>query len=82
MTTSTAIAKFLQDNLYSVFAETDPPKRLAAMSRLWVPSSESLFVDPIGLFRSHDAISDLIDTLQKKHPGMVFTELGINSPCT
>ncbi|KAH8810929.1 hypothetical protein F5884DRAFT_897452 [Xylogone sp. PMI_703] len=76
MTSSTTVTKLVQENLREVFGESDPKKRLSALSRLWVPSSESLFVDPLGVFRSHEAISDLVGSLHVQYPGMAFSERG------
>jgi len=76
MTTSTVVTKILQDNLYLIFGESDPEKRLVALSQLWVPSSNSLFIDPLGIFRSHQAISDLVGSLHKENQGWEFKETG------
>jgi hypothetical protein len=76
MTSPTTISKIVQENLHAVFGEEDPQKRLSVLARLWVPSTESLFIDPLGLFHGHDAISGIISSLHAQYPGMIFSELG------
>ena len=76
MTSHKDVTSVVRENLHLVFGEKDPGKRLAELSRLWVPSSKSLFIDPLGLFRGHEAINNLISSLHTQYPGMAFTELG------
>ena len=76
MTSSSTVSKISLDNLHLVFDELDPAKRLAELSRLWVPSPDCMFIDPEGVYRSHEAVSDVTGALQKRYPGAVFTELG------
>lgn len=76
MTSSSTVSKISLDNLHLVFDEPDPAKRLAELSRLWVQSPDCMFIDPEGVYRSHEAISDVSGALQKRYPGAVFTELG------
>ncbi|KAJ5443930.1 uncharacterized protein N7458_007802 [Penicillium daleae] len=76
MTSPKDVTSIVRENLHLVFGEADPEKRLAELSRLWVPSSKSLFIDPLGLFRGHEAINNLISSLHAQYPGMAFTELG------
>lgn len=76
MTSSKDVNTIVRENLHLVFGERDPDKRLTTLSRLWVPSSKSLFIDTLGLFCGHEAISNLISSLHARYPGMVFTELG------
>ena len=76
MTSPEDVTSIVRENLHLVFGEEDPEKRLSELSRLWVPSSKSLFIDPLGLFRGYEAISNLISSLQAQYPGMIFTELG------
>jgi hypothetical protein len=74
MTSDESITQLVRDNLYLVFGETNLEKRLAALSRLWV--EDCLFVDPMGIFRTHGDISNLITSLQSENRGKVFMELG------
>lgn len=76
MTSSKDVSLIVRENLHLVFGEVDPDKRLKELSRLWAHSSKSLFIDPLGLFCGHKAISNLIGSLLAQYPGMVFTELG------
>jgi hypothetical protein len=69
-----------KDNLHIVFGETDVNKRLETISNLYVQSSEVLFIDPMGAFRSHQAISDMVSKLQEMGPGDVFSEIGVYAP--
>lgn len=75
MTTKDQAIQLTKENLHSVFGEKDTQKRLQKLSELWVPDSEALFIDPLGAFKSHKAISDMVSRLQESGPGQVFTEL-------
>lgn len=75
----TAIA-LTKSNLHAIFSEKDITKRLQAISSLWV-SLDALFIDPLGVFKSHQAISDMVDKIQSMGgPEDVFTELS-EWPC-
>jgi hypothetical protein len=50
-------------NLSDIFGQKDVGKRLKNISDLWVPSNEVLFVDAMGVFKSHQAISDMVDEI-------------------
>lgn len=78
MTTKERAIKITKENLHLVFGETSAPKRLEKISELYVPS-EVLFVDPMGVFKTHEAISDVVTNLQAMGPGQVFSELGEHS---
>jgi hypothetical protein len=79
MTTKDKAIQLTKDNLHLVFGETSAPKRLEKIGELYVPSSEALFVDPMGVFKTHEAISDMVAKLQALGPGQVFTEIGERS---
>jgi lauroyl/myristoyl acyltransferase len=79
MTTKDKVIQLTKDNLQRVFGETSAPKRLEMIRELWVPSSEALFVDPLGVFKSHEAISDMVVKIQAINPGQGFTEIGESS---
>jgi hypothetical protein len=51
-------------NLSSVFGQKDIAKRMQAIADLWVPSADVLFVDALGVFKSHEAISDMVNKIQ------------------
>jgi hypothetical protein len=50
-------------NLSDIFGENDVNKHLKAISDLWVPRPGVLFVDAMGAFKSHQAISDMVDKI-------------------
>ncbi|RYN31483.1 hypothetical protein AA0112_g6459 [Alternaria arborescens] len=51
-------------NLSSIFGQKDVPTRMQAIADLWVPSADVLFVDALGVFKSHEAISEMVDKIQ------------------
>jgi hypothetical protein len=57
--------------MHRVFDETDLDKRKAAIADLWV--EDGLFIDPVGVFRGHEAISTAVDGLHETIPGSLFT---------
>jgi hypothetical protein len=64
-------------NLSQIFGEKDAAKRLVTIAELWVPSSEVLFVDATGVFKSHRAISDMVDKIMSMSgPDDQFVTLG------
>jgi len=75
MTSSSAVSKIYLDNFHLVFDEPDPAIRLAEHYRLWVSSLDCMFIDPEGVYHSHEAVSDMSSALQKRYPGAVFAEL-------
>jgi hypothetical protein len=50
-------------NLSAIFGERHVPTRLTAIADLWVPSGDALFVDPSGVFKTHDAIGGMVDRI-------------------
>jgi hypothetical protein len=40
------------------------PTRMQAIADLWVPSPDVVFVDALGVFKSHEAISGMVDKIQ------------------
>lgn len=77
MTSTQEVSKILHDNLFHVFGEEDYEKRLASLSQLWVADSECIFIDPMGIFRTHKDISDFIGKLLGDNVGKVFTVRGV-----
>lgn len=71
-----AAISVVKANLHDVFEEPDPMKRRAAIERLWVPSSEAVFIDPDRIWRGHDEIDACVAGLTKKFEGWVFGEIG------
>ncbi|KAF2007196.1 hypothetical protein P154DRAFT_592409 [Amniculicola lignicola CBS 123094] len=85
MTTKETAIQLTRANLYSIFGETNPSTRLSKIAQLWVPDTEVLFIDPLGVFNTHQGISDMVAKLQDMGPGQVFTELSevdVLSPST
>ncbi|KAH7126950.1 hypothetical protein B0J11DRAFT_290328 [Dendryphion nanum] len=76
MTSKAQAIQLTKDNLHRIFGETDEKKRLEAIASIWVPSSDLLFVDPLGVFKTHQGISDMVAKLQELGPGQVFSERG------
>ncbi|KAK3049686.1 hypothetical protein LTR09_009108 [Extremus antarcticus] len=76
MTTSSLAVSVVKDNLHSVFEEPDATKRRAAIERLWVQSSDAVFVDPGHVWRGHDGIDQCVAALVEKFKGWVFAEIG------
>ncbi|KAF2876900.1 hypothetical protein BDV95DRAFT_614175 [Massariosphaeria phaeospora] len=72
---STAIS-LTRSNLTSIFSEPNANARLSAIQQLWAPSGDCLFIDALGVFKSHQAISDMVEKiLGMGSEGDVFTEL-------
>lgn len=79
MATKEQAIQLMKDNIHLVFGERDVTKRLETISSSYVPSSEVLFIDPMGVHRSHQAISDYVSKLQEMGPEDVFSEIGMYS---
>jgi hypothetical protein len=79
MATKEQAIQLTKDNLHLVFGERDVTKRLETISVKYVLSSEVLFIDPMGVYRSHQAVSDMVSKLQEMGPEDVFSEIGMYS---
>ncbi|KAF2741548.1 hypothetical protein EJ04DRAFT_507321 [Polyplosphaeria fusca] len=75
MTTKETAIKLTRDNLMHIFGESDEAKRLKTIETLWFPSGECMFIDAMGVFKTHQAISGMVSQLEEMNPGQVFTEL-------
>jgi len=51
-------------NLTAIFGQKDQPTRIEAIHDLWVRSSDVLFVDALGVYKSHEAISGMVEKIQ------------------
>jgi hypothetical protein len=51
-------------NLTDIFGQKDEPTRMEAIANLWVPSADVLFVDALGVFKSHEAIGEMVEKIQ------------------
>ncbi|CAO2657594.1 Nn.00g037200.m01.CDS01 [Neocucurbitaria sp. VM-36] len=63
MTTRARAIELTKLNLTDIFGERSVPNRLRNISHLWVPSSEVFFLDASGTFKSHAAISEMVDRI-------------------
>jgi hypothetical protein len=71
-------------NLTDIFGQKDKSTRMKAIADLWVSSSDVLFVDALGVFKSHGAISDMVEKIQGMGgEGDEFVALGelVNGSC-
>lgn len=75
MTTKETAISLTKFNLFDIFGETDAAKRLSSIGKVWVPSGECHFVDPMGIYKTHQGISDMVAKLQEMSSGQVFREL-------
>lgn len=75
MTQSCAI-EITKLNIHDIFGERDAIKRLDVLADNWVASGESLFVDPLHVCKTHEAISAVIHKFQGfSGPENTFVEL-------
>ena len=58
--------QLLRDHLEQVFNERDADRRMAALERLY--HDDAVVIDPDGTKVGHQAISQLVDDLQKRFP--------------
>ncbi|KAF2823452.1 hypothetical protein CC86DRAFT_372402 [Ophiobolus disseminans] len=63
MTSHSRATQLTSLNLSAIFSERHIPTRLATIASLWVSSGDALFVDPLGVFKTHDAISGMVDRI-------------------
>ena len=71
---SNSIENLLLRNLYDVFGERDPQRRMAAIRTLF--DAECLFSDPRGRHRGHEALERAVIALQSEFPDHAFTQIG------
>lgn len=51
-------------NIHAIFDEKDAAKRLQSISSMWGASGEVLFVEATGVFKTHKAISNMVEKIQ------------------
>jgi hypothetical protein len=68
------ISMLLTRNLYEVFAERDPEKRMSALRQIWAP--DGIFSDPQGRFVGLEEVDKAIGVLLAQFPDFVFSEIG------
>ncbi|KAH7402596.1 hypothetical protein BKA66DRAFT_449117 [Pyrenochaeta sp. MPI-SDFR-AT-0127] len=77
MTARSRAVELTKLNLSAIFGEKNVQTRLKTIANLWVPSSEVFFLDSMGVFKSHEAISGMVDHIQSlAGPQNDFVELG------
>ncbi|KAF1841785.1 uncharacterized protein K460DRAFT_294206 [Cucurbitaria berberidis CBS 394.84] len=64
MTTQAHAITLTKLNLSAIFGEKDVQTRLKTIADLWVSSPEVFFLDSLGVFKSHEAISGMVGTVQ------------------
>ncbi|KAF2105494.1 hypothetical protein BDV96DRAFT_608191 [Lophiotrema nucula] len=60
MTTKSRAIEITTQNLTLIFGESDALERKQKLEELWFPPNEVLFIDPLGAFKTHEAIEELI----------------------
>ncbi|KAH6620332.1 hypothetical protein C7974DRAFT_231302 [Boeremia exigua] len=77
MTSRDRAVELTKLNIHTIFGERDVTKRLQAMSDTWAASGEISFVDTMGVFKTHESISEMVEKIQGfGGPEDVFVELG------
>lgn len=78
MTSQDRAIEITKINLQDIFGERDATKRLRTISDTWGASGEVLFVDETGVFKTHEAISGVVETIQSLgDPDDGFIELSM-----
>jgi hypothetical protein len=76
MTTKDRAIALTQLNLHAIFSEKNATTRLKSIAELWVADGEAFFVDPHAIYKTHTAISDMVDGLRAQgEPEDKFIEL-------
>ena len=73
-TTTETIRDLMHANLFDVFNERDPERRIAAIARTY--TDDIVFSDPDGTATGHEALNNKAQKLLDKSPGFVFTAGG------
>ena len=76
MTSKSRAIAITTENLTLVFGETDASKRKQKLTDLWYGDNEVLFIDPLGVFKTHEAILGLIEKLLAMGVGLEFSAIG------
>jgi hypothetical protein len=64
MTSQSRATTLTSLNLNAIFGEKDVQKRLKNIADLWVASGDAFFVEPLGVFKTHEEISGMVDHIQ------------------
>ncbi|NKF23805.1 nuclear transport factor 2 family protein [Solimonas marina] len=68
------VLTLLDENLQRVFGEGDDNARLATVERIY--AKDAVFVEPHGVFRGWQAISDIAGKIRAMHPSFRYTPIG------
>jgi SnoaL-like domain len=73
-TDSARIRELLLENLFVVFSERDPERRLEAIARNY--TEDVIWSDPDGTTRGHEAMNEQAQKLLDRMPDFVFSAAG------
>jgi hypothetical protein len=71
---SARIRELLLANLFEVFSERDPKRRLEVIARNY--SEDVTWTDPDGTFQGHEALNEQAQKLLDRMPDFVFSAAG------
>lgn len=78
MTSQNRAIELTKLNLHSIFGERAAEKRLHTILKIWGASGEVSFVDETGVFKTHEAISGVVEKIQSfGDPDDGFVELSM-----
>jgi SnoaL-like domain len=73
-TDPTGIRELMLANLFAVFSERDPERRLEVIARNY--TEDVIWSDPDGTTQGHDALNEQAQKLLDRMPGFVFSAAG------
>jgi SnoaL-like protein len=74
LTDPARIRELLLANLFAVFSERDPARRLEVIARNY--TDDVTWTDPDGTFRGHEAVNEQAQNLLERMPNLVFSAAG------
>ena len=74
MTESVRIRELMLENLFAVFSERDPERRMRAITRNY--TDDVIWSDPGGTIRGHDAMNAQAQKLLDRMPDFLFSAAG------
>jgi hypothetical protein len=74
LTDPARIRELLLANLFAVFSERDPARRLEVIARNY--TDDVTWTDPDGTFRGHEALNEQAQNLLERMPNLVFSAAG------
>ncbi|KAJ4992663.1 NTF2-like domain protein [Stagonosporopsis vannaccii] len=76
MTSQIRAIELTKLNLHNIFGERNAAKRIRTISNIWGENGEIMFVDNMGVFKTHEAISSVVEKIQNLGgPEDIFIEL-------